>query len=37
MNYRATLILAAARLNQLLKAAVPMSGLLGLRTERLYV
>lgn len=36
MNYRATLILAVARLNQLLKATVPMSGLLGLRTERLY-
>lgn len=36
MNYRTTLILAVARLNQLLKATVPMSGLLGLRTERLY-
>lgn len=33
MNYRATLVLAVARLNQLLKATVPMSGLLGLRTE----
>ena len=36
MNYRATLILAIARLNQLLKATVPMSGLLGFRMERLY-
>ena len=36
MNYHATLILAVVHRSQSLKAAVPMNGLLGLRTERLY-
>lgn len=36
MNYHVTLILVVAPRNQLLKVADPMSGLLGLRTEKLY-